>query len=32
MAIKPRPGRAPTDDWQQLTLWVESPEQRVPPP
>src|ERR687883_1638527 len=29
MPIKPRPRREPTDDWQQLDLWVEDPAQRV---
>src|SRR5919204_5327987 len=29
MPIKPRPRREPTDNWQQLALWVEDPAQRV---
>jgi hypothetical protein len=29
LPIKKRPYRAPTDDWQQLSLWTESPEQRA---
>src|ERR687885_679421 len=29
MPIKQRPRRAPTDNWQQLALWVEDPAQRV---
>ena len=29
MPIKSRPRREPTDNWQQLALWVEDPAQRV---
>src|SRR5689334_9678851 len=29
MSIKKRPRRRPTDDWQQLALFVEGPEQRT---
>jgi putative transposase len=29
LPIKKRTYRAPTDDWQQLSLWTESPEQRA---
>jgi hypothetical protein len=29
MPITKRPRRPPTEDWQQLALWVEDPAQRV---